>query len=118
MVPPLRVLGHPHLTSRATTVMCCSRTRVYSISRFATALAEGCCILCQLITLNAPLSHQNPRTKEKTRLGKNTSAWKDVMTRGETNLRSCAIQINAIRLPDETVDTMAAFHAGLHKLAK
>jgi len=40
------------------------------------------------------------------------------MTRGETNLRSCAIQINAIRLPDETVDTMAAFHAGLHKLAK
>jgi hypothetical protein len=35
-----------------------------------------------------------------------------------TNLWSCAIQINAIRLPDEAIDTMATFHAGLHKLAE
>jgi hypothetical protein len=54
---------------------------------------------------------------------KDTSVCKDVMgtkNQGETetNLLSCAIQINAIRLPDEAIDTMAAFHASLHKLAE
>ena len=52
---------------------------------------------------------------------KDTSAWKDVMgtkNQGKTDLWSCAIQINAIRFPDEAIDTMAAFHASLHKLAE
>jgi len=31
---------------------------------------------------------------------------------------SCAIEINAICLPDKTIDTMATLHASLHELAK
>ncbi len=68
------------------------------------------------LTLAKPLEGKDPSGKKHVSMEERINS--DGTRPGPKPTWSCAIEINAIRLPDKAIDTMAALHAGLHELAK